>query len=126
MKIISFLLISVGVFVSVCSHSQSIKADSLFQEKKYMEALTQYDSVFNAGFYTESMLLKMAYINEGLGRNEDAIYYLKFLNRENPSLELQSKIEELAVENEQLKQKNQEILSMNSTLSQQIVQLQGK
>lgn len=99
MKNLYVLLFSVFILLSFQSHSQSFKADSLFENKKYIEAINQYDSVFQSGFYSESMILKMAYINEGLGNNEEAIYYLSFLNREKPSMELQNKIEELSVEN---------------------------
>ncbi len=99
MKNLYVLLFSVFGLVSFSSHSQVFKGDSLFGNKKYIEALNQYNSVFQSGFYSESMILKMAYINEGLGNNEEAIYYLSFLNREKPSADLQNKIEALAVEN---------------------------
>jgi len=53
------------------------KADSLFKEQKYTEAFDIYSDVFSAGNMTESMLVKMAFIKEGLGDNVQALYYLE-------------------------------------------------
>jgi|TARA_B110000881_G_scaffold92868_1_gene81435 hypothetical protein len=53
------------------------KADSLFNLKIYTEAKVIYDSLFyKKKMYSESMLLKMALIEEGLENYEKSIYYL--------------------------------------------------
>ncbi len=52
-------------------------ADSLFKEKKFIEAKTVYTSILQDGaVYSDAMLLKMAYIHEGMGEKADALYYL--------------------------------------------------
>lgn len=51
-------------------------ADSLFEEKKYTQSFDLYDSIYQAGYSSASMLLKMAYIREGLGDYTMAMYYL--------------------------------------------------
>jgi tetratricopeptide (TPR) repeat protein len=52
------------------------QADSLFQKKQYTQSLEHYQAILAKGEYTPSMLLKMAYIEEGLGRVGQALYYL--------------------------------------------------
>ena len=52
------------------------KADSLYISKKYAEAYTDYLHIFEQGKYTPQMLLKMAYVKEGLGEVPEALYYL--------------------------------------------------
>ena len=51
-------------------------ADSLFGEEKYTEALELYLSLFEDGFSTSSMLLKMAYVADATGNYSFALYYL--------------------------------------------------
>ena len=53
------------------------KADSLFNLQIYTEAKLIYDSLYyKENLYSESMLLKMALIEEGLENYEKSIYYL--------------------------------------------------
>ncbi|MEB2785779.1 SH3 domain-containing protein [Algoriphagus persicinus] len=52
------------------------KADSLFNSRSYKEALQIYDSSYQSGIYSPAMLLKMAFITEGIGDNERATLYL--------------------------------------------------
>jgi hypothetical protein len=64
------------------AQSQSINndlksADSLFLAKKYTESLSIYNDILeSSGKATPAMLLKMAYINEGLESYGDALYHL--------------------------------------------------
>ena len=51
-------------------------ADSLFGEEKYTEAMELYRSLFEDGFSTPSMLLKMAYVADATGNYSFALYYL--------------------------------------------------
>lgn len=64
------------------AQSQSVKsqlntADSLFLSKKYTESLGVYDDILEStGKASPAMLLKMAYINEGLENFGEALYHL--------------------------------------------------
>lgn len=72
------------------------KADSLYDLKKYTESFDQYQTVFNEGLGTPQMLMKMAFIKEGLEEYPDALFYLTRyyeLTRSNLAL---SKINEIA------------------------------
>ncbi|MEQ9300523.1 MAG: hypothetical protein RIF33_18260 [Cyclobacteriaceae bacterium] len=53
-------------------------ADSLFALGKYTESYTLYSELYNDdGRYSPQMLLKLAYITEGLGEYEKGLYYLQ-------------------------------------------------
>lgn len=59
------------------SASDIERADSLFVQKKYTQAFNIYDSLYHkAGYESEQMLLKMAFIKEGLNDYTNAIYFL--------------------------------------------------
>jgi len=45
-------------------------ADSLFNQRSYKEAMEIYEVNFESGIYSTSMLLKMAFIAEGIGDSE--------------------------------------------------------
>lgn len=51
-------------------------ADSLFQTKRYTQSLEHYEEILRQRQYSPAMLLKMAYIYEGLNQRGSAIYYL--------------------------------------------------
>jgi hypothetical protein len=51
-------------------------ADSLFQQKKFTESLKVYEEIYRQNAYTPAMLLKMAYVEEGLGHTARTLYYL--------------------------------------------------
>jgi len=74
-------------------------ADSLFRRKQYTQSLELYDELFQHQFYTSSMLLKLAFIQEGLGHVGQSIYYLNlyFLATHDPQALI--KIEEVAARN---------------------------
>lgn len=52
-------------------------ADSLFALGKYTESYTLYSELYDEGRYSPQMLLKLAYITEGLGEYEKGLYYLQ-------------------------------------------------
>lgn len=73
------------------------KADSLFQRQHYTEALTLYEQILNKEQqYSPQMLLKMAYIKEGLRDYTGAMYYLHLFYTKQPSRSVLKKMEELA------------------------------
>lgn len=51
-------------------------ADSLFQAKRYTQSLEHYEEILSQQYYTPAMLLKMAYIYEGLNQMGSAMYCL--------------------------------------------------
>src|ERR1041385_4283576 len=77
---LKFIVIITFFFFCQCSNAQSqkiIQADSLFRAKQYMQSLEVYQSLFSEQRYSPAMLLKMAYIQEGLGKIGQTLYYLK-------------------------------------------------
>jgi uncharacterized protein YgiM (DUF1202 family) len=74
------LLIFAALFQAKASNESSklTSADSLFATGKYTESYTLYSDIFyNDLSYSPQMLLKLAYITEGLGQYERALYYLQ-------------------------------------------------
>ncbi len=73
------------------------EADSLFQRQHYTEALTLYEQILEKEQrYSPQMLLKMAYIKEGLRDYTGAMYYLHLFYTKQPSRSVLKKMEELA------------------------------
>lgn len=74
-------------------------ADSLFKKGKYTESFEIYNAILEIGEkVTPAMLLKMAYIKEGLGDHSNALYYLnRYYLKTSNKLAL-NKMEELSSE----------------------------
>jgi hypothetical protein len=78
------LLLGVAAIVLGCSSTiegqsfdfQLKLADSLFQQKKFTESLAVYEQIYAQKAYSPAMLLKMAYVEEGLGHTARSLYYL--------------------------------------------------
>ena len=71
------LFITLFVSLTTCYSQASLQeADSLFANGKYTEAFEIFDSIHKEGQATEAMLLKMAFIKEGLSQPAEAIIYL--------------------------------------------------
>ena len=58
------------------AHHRLVVADSLFKGKRYTQSFEQYQNILEQKEYSAAMLLKMAYIQEGLGHIGKAMYYL--------------------------------------------------
>lgn len=98
---LKILLISGVVFSGVIAHAEYVpaqlsKGDSLFAKKQYTQSFELYQILYQSGRYTPGMLLKMAYIQEGLGRISQSIYYLQLYYKATNDEQALSKIEELA------------------------------
>ena len=73
-----------------------LKADSLFELKKYTESFDEYQTVFEQGMASPQMLMKMAFIKEGLDEYPEALFYLtKYYDLTHNNLVLK-KINEIA------------------------------
>lgn len=52
------------------------QADSLFKARQYMQSVEHYQAILDNKQYTPAMLLKMAYVHEGLNHTGEALYCL--------------------------------------------------
>lgn len=75
------------------------KADSLFSSQKYTEAYYLYETVFDSGYYTDAMLLKMAFIQDGSDNYAEALYFLSLYYNKTGDREVLPKITEIAEAN---------------------------
>ena len=75
------------------------RADSLYAAKQYTQAFEHYQTLFKGGRYSPSMLLKMAYIQEGLGHLGESLYYLNLYFLASDDAQALKKMEELAEKN---------------------------
>ncbi|MEY2705920.1 MAG: hypothetical protein RL407_1982, partial [Bacteroidota bacterium] len=102
-KISPIFLVKVFLFFGLLlqsAHSQAdvprlLIADSLFSQRSYKEAMEIYEVNFEEGVYSPSMLLKMAFIAEGIGNREDATLYLSKYYDLSPNPQTISKIKTL-------------------------------
>lgn len=100
--IIFFLFLLLGLNNGVSAQISSYRlrqADSLFQIKRYTQSLNHYETIFSQGKYTPAMLLKMAYIEEGLNHTGKALYYLTLYYEATRDKTVLGKMEELAKKN---------------------------
>ncbi|NBP68956.1 MAG: hypothetical protein EBR30_24890 [Cytophagia bacterium] len=71
-------------------------ADSLFEAQRYTQALSKFEGVLKNDEYTPAMLLKMAYIHEGLGNIAETQYFLNLYFLATNDASALDKIAELA------------------------------
>jgi len=97
--LIKFTLFTFVMFQSFnCqANKQSLqKADSLFSSKNYQEALLIYKDILHEDqAYSPSMLLKMAFISEGMGDFPNTTLYLSKYYDLKPNPQIPEKIKEL-------------------------------
>ena len=74
------------------------QADSLFEAKRYTQSLELYERVLEEDFSSPSMLLKMAFITEGLERPAEALYYLNLYHIKTSDDSVLEKMDKLAEE----------------------------
>ena len=107
-KFFNISIVLFGIIFSV--HAQSgiqasdqltlNQADSLFESKKYTEALKLYNSLFEAKKSSPAMLLRMAFIHEGLSKDVEALYFLHQYYALTADRRVLTKITELAETND--------------------------
>jgi hypothetical protein len=99
---ISVFLAIFSTFLAKPAYAQADKttlatADSLFQKQHYTRAFDIYAQILeDQQLYSPQMLLKMAYIKEGLHDYTGAMYYLHLFYTKEPSRSVLRKMEELA------------------------------
>src|SRR5690554_5525726 len=95
-KFTILLLLLLQSFNCQADNQSLAKADSLFKSKNYQEALVIYESILDEDqSYSPAMLLKMAFISEGIGDFSKTILYLSKYYDHNPSQQIPNKIKEL-------------------------------
>lgn len=96
-----FVILAFFLFGTPCLGQIDLKqADSLFEATKYTEALEIYENIFQNGQVSPSMLLKMAFIEEGLENYVDALYYLNLYYVKSGNKKALVKMQEIAEANE--------------------------
>jgi hypothetical protein len=96
-KILKILLILlVPIFCMGQASQQIVRADSLYRTKQYTQSYTIYNSLLAQNQYSSAMLLKMAYIQEGLGHQGLCLYYLNLYQHASDDQQAVTKMEELA------------------------------
>ncbi|MEQ8364602.1 MAG: hypothetical protein RH948_17145 [Cyclobacteriaceae bacterium] len=96
-KILTLILFLLAAPLCAQTSEGLIKtADSLFTAKRYTQSLELYKDVLKKHEYSESMLLKMAFIQEGLGQISESLYYLNLYNKVSDDELALTKMEELA------------------------------
>lgn len=97
-KYIYFFILFITFSLPVlCQNIKELKskADSLFVKKKYIEAVTIYDSILKSDKTAPDMLLKMAYVKEGMGDYTSALYYLNLYQLNFPNSLVLKKMDRL-------------------------------
>lgn len=93
------VLLFACTFQSTFAQTSSFRlktADSLFQAKRYTQSLEHYEEILKQKQYTPAMLLKMAYIQEGLHHIGPAMFYLNLYYSVTNDKTALEKIDELA------------------------------
>ncbi len=76
------------------------RADSLFNSRKYTEANEIFESIYADQKASPSMLMKMAFIQEGLGNYAEALFFLNQYYELTANKKVLEKMREIAEENE--------------------------
>jgi len=100
-NILTLAILALSIY-NACgqSHSYALKkADSLFQAKQYTQSFELYTTVLKEKEYSPAMLLKMAYIQEGLGHVSMSLYYLHLYYLASQDDQALEKMEEIASKN---------------------------
>lgn len=97
---LSLLLLVFSTAVSAQSgNPMLVRADSLFGQKRYIQSLELYQKLFESHRYTPAMLLRMAYVEEGLNNVSRAAYYLNLYYLATQDQDVLKKLEEFATKN---------------------------
>ena len=98
LKFVCFFICLIAFSYSSRANNTSVlqRADSLFEAKRYTESLHLYEELYANGLSSKSMLLKMAFIHEGLENKSEALFFLnRYFFESKDKLALQ-KIDEIA------------------------------
>ena len=97
---LTFLLIIPKITVGQEASGQLSLADSLFVQRKYTESLDMYKRIIDTkNEASPAMLLRMAFIHEGLGDLHETLYYLDRYYTMTANKKVLAKMRELATQN---------------------------
>jgi hypothetical protein len=99
LKILIIITLSIPLASSLSAQVSSFRlhqADSLYEKKRYTQSLEHYQTILNQQEYSPAMLLKMAFIEEGLNRVGQSLYYLNLYYLASNDKFVLEKMEELA------------------------------
>ncbi len=99
-KLSLFLLLFPLALNAQSTNPLLVRADSLFQQKRYIQSLELYQKLFEGHRYTPAMLLRMAYVEEGLSNVSRSAYYLNLYYLATQDEDALTKLEELATKNQ--------------------------
>lgn len=94
-----FLLLFPLMLSAQSNNPLLVRADSLFKQKRYIQSLELYQKLFDDHRYTPAMLLRMAYVDEGLNNVSRSAYYLNLYYLATQDEDALVKLEELAIKN---------------------------
>jgi hypothetical protein len=97
--IAAFVLINFSPLQAQPSKQITTAADSLFHARQYSQSFELYKAILEQHYYSPSMLLKMAYIQEGLGHLGRSLYYLNLYYQATDDKQALYKMEEIAEKN---------------------------
>jgi hypothetical protein len=98
LKFVCFFICLIAFPYSSLANNTSVlqRADSLYEVKRYTESLHLYEELYANGLSSKAMLLKMAFIHEGLENKSEALFFLnRYFFESKDKLALQ-KIDEIA------------------------------
>ena len=95
LKILIVILIPVYSW-SQTANNQVNRADSLFKAKQFTQSYALYNSILTKGNYSPAMLLKMAYIQDGLNHPALCLYYLNLYHKATDDYQAVTKMEDIA------------------------------
>jgi hypothetical protein len=98
-KLSLFLLLFPLMLSAQSNNPLLVRADSLFTQKRYIQSLELYQKLFEDHRYTPAMLLRMAYVEEGLNNVSRSAYYLNLYYLATQDEDALVKLEELAIKN---------------------------
>jgi len=75
------------------------EADSLFKLKQFTQSFEIYNRLFHQKKYSPAMLLKMAYIQDGLGHLSQSLFFLNLYYQASHDEQALAKIKEVAAKN---------------------------
>ncbi|TAF31339.1 MAG: SH3 domain-containing protein [Cytophagales bacterium] len=90
------LLLSFSLAEAKDFDKELVEADKLFEQKKFTEAFKRYETLLTSESYSPQMLLKMAFIKEGLADYASALYFLNLYYRYNSDSDVLQKMVEIS------------------------------
>ena len=100
-RILIFFLIFVTTNILANEKYLLNEGDSLFKLRKYVDAKKIYENLYyEKNYFSDAMLLKLSFIEEGIGNYEKALIYLSKHYYQTHNKETSTKIKSIAKKNE--------------------------